>query len=128
MIFYKFALILLFIPFVIAASTIEDLRYQDPRYCGMENIQRKPNGDIKRSTKVLDDFQKIWACPNTGSTTGACEWLKDHVIPLANGGCDAVHNLQYLPPVIKSGAGKIPKDRWERKINTFPVTITPVPK
>lgn len=55
--------------------------------------------------------------PATGQHTGPCKgWAIDHVIPLAVGGCDAVSNLQWLPVEIKSCAGTVCKDRWERKV------------
>lgn len=95
----------------------------DPRFCG--EPQRDANGDIIRSSKVLADFQKLHPCPVTGLDKGACPgWAKDHVIPLACGGCDAVLNLQWLPADQKSVAGAHAKDRFERKIY-YPLTPTP---
>ena len=68
------------------------------------------------------EFRKIHPCPSTGQTKGACpHWQVDHVIPLASCGCDIVENLQWLKTEIKTCAGSLCKDRWERKINACPV-------
>lgn len=84
-----------------------DTKYKEMRYC---------NGD-QRSADVVAAFKNIHPCPVTGLSTGACPgWAVDHVIPLAVGGCDAVSNLQWLPNEIKSCAGTVCKDRWERKV------------
>ena len=97
----------------------------DSRICTtQEEVVRDKNGNIKRSSTVLKQFQQIHPCPSTGLTTGKCDgWAIDHVIPLACGGCDQIHNLQWLPNEIKSAAGKFPKDRWERKINCNPMQV-----
>ncbi|MBK7352661.1 MAG: HNH endonuclease [Nitrosomonas sp.] len=80
---------------------------QETRYC---------SGD-KRKSAVVAAFKRIHPCPSNGQTEGPCPgWAVDHVIPLAVGGCDAVFNLQWLPNEIKSCAGTLCKDRWERKI------------
>ena len=90
------------------------------RYCG--DIVRTATGDIKRSSAVLTAFRKAHPCPVTGKATGACPgWAIDHVIPLASCGCDAVSNLQWLPVGIKTAAGDLAKDRWERKVYSCPV-------
>jgi len=90
---------------------------EDPRYCGVENIKRNPDGTIKRSDSVARRFQYLYACPATGLQVGPCPgWAKDHVVPLAVGGCDAIHNMQWLPLTIKSCSGDQCKDRWERKV------------
>jgi len=84
------------------------------RYCGTP--KREKNGEIARSTLVLDAFKRIHPCPSNGNMSGSCPgWAIDHVIPLACGGCDAVSNLQWLPNQIKSAA-VIGKDRFERRI------------
>ena len=50
-------------------------------------------------------------CPSTGLATGPCPgYRKDHVIPLACGGPDAVSNMQW-----QTIAEARAKDRWERK-------------
>lgn len=87
----------------------------DPRRCGAPD--RTDEGRIARSQVVLAEFRRLYPCPSTGRRAGACPgWAIDHVIPLACGGCDAVVNLQWLPVEIKSAAGTLPKDRWERRI------------
>lgn len=74
-----------------------------------------------RSAAVLREFQMLYPCPSTGQPTGKCPgWQKDHVIPLACGGCDSVENLQWLPKEIKTCAGKLCKDRWERRVYRCP--------
>lgn len=97
----------------------------DVRICGIEPI-RTEQGNIVRSSKVLADFQKRHPCPSTGLATGRCPgWSKDHVIPLACGGCDTIENLQWMKNSIKSCAGTECKDRWERKIYCQPMVIVP---
>lgn len=89
------------------------------RVCG--EPRRAADGSILRRADVLAAFQRSHPCPATGKPNGACPgWAKDHIIPLACGGCDAVWNLQWLPNGIKSASGALPKDRWERKINCQP--------
>jgi hypothetical protein len=47
----------------------------------------------------------------TGGTSGACPgYVKDHVLPLACSGPDAVSNLQWQ--TIRDAKGK---DKWETK-------------
>jgi hypothetical protein len=95
---------------------------QDSRIC--EEIQRNSAGKIVRSSAVLAEFQKIHPCPSTGLPKGSCPgWAKDHVIPLACGGCDSIENLQWMKNTIKSCAGTECKDRWERKIYCKPIVI-----
>lgn len=94
-----------------AASAVERV---DTRFCG--EPARDATGRIQRDQGVLRAFKKRYPCPSTGQTTGACPgWAIDHVIPLACGGCDAMHNLQWLPNDLKSAA-VTGKDRFERKI------------
>jgi hypothetical protein len=100
-------------------SHATDLRLVDVRYCGTP--ARDFDDGITRKRDVLRAFQRLYPCPATGKQTGACPgWAKDHVIPLAVGGCDSVSNLQWLPDEIKSCAGKICKDRWERIVYRLP--------
>jgi hypothetical protein len=88
---------------------------EESRYCGAP--KRGENGLIVRRADVRAAFRNLYACPVTGDTKGACPgWSVDHVIPLASCGCDAVSNMQWLPNEIKSGAGPLPKDRWERRV------------
>ena len=73
----------------------------------------------ERGTVAKAEFRKIHPCPSTGLKTGACPgWQVDHIIPLASCGCDIVENLQWLKNDIKTCAGIMCKDRWERKINS----------
>ena len=64
-----------------------------------------------RSLEVKHEFQREHPCPSTGSPTGRCPgYIKDHVIPLACGGPDAVSNMQW-----QTVAAARAKDRWELK-------------
>jgi hypothetical protein len=64
-----------------------------------------------RSLQVKHEFQHQHPCPSTGRTTGACPgYTKDHVVPLACGGADAVSNLQW-----QTTSEAKAKDRWETK-------------
>ena len=104
-----------------ATCAIADPRLIETRYCGTP--ARNADGSIKRSTAVLNAFKRAHPCPATGLTTGACPgWAVDHVIPLVACGCDSVSNMQWLKNEIKSCAGDVCKDRWERKINQCPVS------
>ena len=65
-----------------------------------------------RSREVTREFQREHPCPSTGKTSGGCPgYRRDHVIPLACGGPDAVWNLQWQT-VSEARA----KDRWERQV------------
>lgn len=104
----KLAIILALLPILAMAQT-------DPRYCGPP--ERDADGDIKRSSYRVYQFKKIYPCPVTGQTSGACpDWSVDHVVPMVCGGCDSVGNMQWLPNKIKSAAGTLPKDRWEQAV------------
>jgi hypothetical protein len=49
-----------------------------------------------RSREVTRQFQRLHPCPSTGAPSGACPgYRKDHVVPLACGGTDAIWNLQW---------------------------------
>jgi hypothetical protein len=64
-----------------------------------------------RSPQVAREFQRQNPCPSTGSPTGACPgYIKDHVVPLACGGADAVSNMQWQ--TVEDAKAK---DRWELK-------------
>jgi hypothetical protein len=64
-----------------------------------------------RSRAVTREFQREQPCPSTGRTSGACPgYRKDHVVPLACGGPDAVSNLQW-----QTIAEARAKDTWERR-------------
>lgn len=84
----------------------------DARYCG--EPARDAQGRIKRSAAERARFVAAWPKPQTG------EWHVDHVIPLANGGCDLPFNMQWLPIDIKNCPGEFCKDRWERKVYKVP--------
>jgi len=86
----------------------------DPRYCG--SSERDADGRIHRSQSAKAEFAKLYACPATGKHVASCPgWQIDHVIPLADGGCDTIVNMQWLPVAVKTCAGKVCKDRWERE-------------
>src|SRR5271169_227252 len=64
-----------------------------------------------RSREVTREFQREHPCPSTGKTSGACPgYRKDHIVPLACGGHDAVANLQW-----QTISAARAKDRWERR-------------
>lgn len=64
-----------------------------------------------RSRAVGREFQREHPCPSTGLTSGSCPgYVRDHIVPLACGGPDAVGNLQW-----QTIAAAKAKDRWERK-------------
>lgn len=100
---------------------------QDARYCGPP--ARDADGTILRSRELLRDFQAVYPCPANGKASGACPgWFKDHIVPLVCGGCDSLENLQWLPGPIKTCAGTVCKDRWERRVYCRHVpTPPPVP-
>lgn len=75
----------------------------DARFCG---------GKPVRNPATVKAFKKEWPCIAPCDKT----WQVDHIIPLAVGGCDAIINMQWLPGTIKTCAGTVCKDRWERKI------------
>lgn len=101
-----------------SAAALADPALEEQRYCGPP--RRNAAGEILRRSAVLAAFKRAHPCPNTGKTAGPCEWQLDHVVPLEACGCDAVSNLQWLPPAIKRGAGTLPKDRWERRVYKCP--------
>ena len=113
-------ILLFFIALPALANPLIDERY-------VNEIKRDANGQIMRRADVLVAFKKIHPCPSTGKTTGACDWEIDHVIPLSAFGSDTVSNLQWLPPAIKRCSGKLCKDRWERRVYSNPVIVTPLP-
>ena len=64
-----------------------------------------------RSREVAREFQWQHPCPSTGRATGACPgYVRDHIVPLACGGPDAVQNMQWQTV----GEARA-KDRWETK-------------
>lgn len=84
---------------------------EETRYCG--EPARHPDGTIKRSRSVIRAFEKRYPLPSHYDRN---EWQIDHVIPLQAGGVDAVHNMQWLPKALKTCAGNLCKDRWERLV------------
>lgn len=117
-------------------NTIDPLH--DIRYCGAP--KRNADGSIKRSSAVTTAFQMQHPCPSTGLQRGACPgWAKNHALPLACGGCDAVWNMYWANDKIKSCASAECIDRYERKIyasdppqpdtaacvNKFPLVLPP---
>ena len=104
---------------VYSDNTMDPLK--EYRYCGVP--KRDAGGDIYRSYRVYAAFRKIYPCPSTGLTAGRCDgWQVDHVRPLASCGGDAVSNMQWLPVEIKTCAGALCKDRWERTVYTCTMT------
>lgn len=77
---------------------------EDPRFCGAP--ERNEDGTIKRSSTVLREFERLHPKPQDGR-----RWYRDHVIPLACGGCDSVANLQWLHEQAWRD-----KSKWERTV------------
>jgi hypothetical protein len=51
----------------------------------------------KRDPWARAAFRRLKPCPATGQKKGACPGYEiDHVVPLAAGGADAPHNMQWL--------------------------------
>jgi hypothetical protein len=64
-----------------------------------------------RSRAVAGEFEREHPCPSTGLTGGPCPgYWRDHIVPLACGGPDAVSNMQW-----QTIADARAKDAWERK-------------
>lgn len=104
---------------ILCAASGASAQFQETRYCGPP--KRNVAGDIIRRADVLTAFRQQHVCPVTGTAAAKCPgWAIDHVIPLACGGCDAVHNLQWLPLTIKSTPADSSKDRWERYVYANP--------
>ena len=76
----------------------------ETRLCGPP--ARHARGKIIRRANVLHEFERLYPRPQDGR-----RWYKDHVLPLACGGCDAVWNLQWLPE-----AQWREKSTWERRV------------
>lgn len=98
---------------LMASLSASGQEVSDPRFCGAP--LRNESGEIVRSYRVLREFERAHPCPIAGQPgvkEGTCPgWIRDHVIPLSCGGCDAVENLQWLPT-----DQWLMKSRWERKI------------
>lgn len=89
--------------FIFALCMAGVAQARDPRFCGQP--ARDADGRIIRSLSVLRAFEREYPRPRDGR-----RWYLDHVIPLACGGCDAVHNLQWLHE--KAWRDKA---QWERR-------------
>src|SRR5438045_244929 len=62
----------------------------------------------RRWLEVKHEFQRQHPCPSTGRPTGACPgFIKDHVVPLACGGPDAVSNIQWQNDRSGKGEGQM---------------------
>lgn len=111
---YKYLfLYLLFLPNLAFSQPIDE--FKDYRMCG--EVVRNSNGTIARRRDVLAEYQRLYPCPSTGRTYGACPgWALDHTIPLSCGGCDSVSNLSWMPRRAKSCNQPYCKDRYERDI------------
>jgi hypothetical protein len=76
-------------------------RHAHPHHSGARSkavpgVRRDAHGNIKRSTRAKDDFQKSHPCPATGKTAGSCPgYIIDHVKPLKRGGDDSPGNMQW---------------------------------
>ncbi|OFZ67396.1 MAG: hypothetical protein A2V79_09295 [Betaproteobacteria bacterium RBG_16_56_24] len=89
----------------------------DARFCGVvyRDVETK---EIVRSAAVKAAFKREWPCV----TPCGPDWQVDHTIPLKNGGCDSVINMQWLPPSIKTCAlpsapgDPLCKDRFEMRV------------
>lgn len=114
--------LLLLLPLAALAQPVDP--FAEVRYCG--EPKRSASGQIVRSKAVLRAFQRLYPCPSTGLTTGACPgWAINHTIPLACGGCDSVSNLDWMPDEIKSCAEPWCRDRWERQVYDDRSATTP---
>jgi hypothetical protein len=92
----------------------------DSRYCTI-NPLRTTEGKIARSSSEIAKFKRVHPCPVNNRKYGSCPgWNIDHIIPLANGGCDKIHNMQWLPVEIKRCSSDYCKDRWELRVYKKP--------
>ncbi len=103
--------VILIILLMLSFSAVAESRYVDTRYCG--EPERYASGKIKRNTSLVRAFKRMYPLPDGYNKS---KWHVDHVVPLSVGGCDSIENLQWLPVEIKSCAGTVCKDRWERKV------------
>ncbi len=63
-----------------------------------------------RSQEVTREFQREQPCPLTGARRGRRPgYVRDHIVPLACGGPDAVANMQW-----QTVAAAKARDHWER--------------
>ncbi len=101
---------------VVITPSRSELTNTDPRYCGGEP-KRNAAGKIVRNIAERKRFETLYPLPIQYKRN---EWQVDHVIPLAVGGCDLLINMQWLPKSIKTCAGDMCKDRFERIIYKSP--------
>jgi hypothetical protein len=67
-------------------------------------------GSEHRSRAVAREFQREHPCPSIGLTSGLCPgYWRDHIVPAAYGGPDAVSNMQWQMVAARA------KDACERK-------------
>lgn len=99
------------------ALSIKPVHAADLRFCGVvyRDVETK---EIVRSAAVKAAFKREWPCVAPCNA----DWQIDHPIPLKNGGCDSVINMQWLPPSIKTCAlpsapgDPLCKDRFEMRV------------
>ena len=61
--------------------------------------------------EVPREFEQQHPCPSTGATSGACPaYIRDHIVPLRDGGADATWNMQW-----QTTADSYAKDKIERQ-------------
>ena len=101
----------LLVVFLYVTPVNADNHLTETRCCKIP--ERNADGSIKRNRAVVRAFERLYPLPDGYDRS---EWHVDHVIPLSMGGADAVHNLQWLPKIIKTCADDWCKDRFERKV------------
>jgi len=89
------------------ASRLSNVRHA----CGRTLLRLSALAKEQRSSTVRREFQLTHFCPATGRIGGGCPgYVKDHIVPLACGGADAVGNMQWQ--TIREAKAK---DKWETK-------------
>ena len=74
-------------------------------------VARHALASERRSRAVARELQREHLCPSTGLTSGAGPgYRRDHIVPLACGGPDAVSNMQW-----QTVAEARAKEAWERQ-------------
>jgi len=73
--------------------------------------------ETSRDPAVAREFERQKPCPSTGRTSGPCPgYVRDHIVPLACGGADAVSNMQWQTTEEAKA-----KDKVELECQTRPV-------